>query len=79
MSGLIDPAESAFTIIPSDTENLPAITRGLYVGILGDVSVVTAAGDAVVFTDLAAGVIHPMRVRQVLASGTNAGELVGVY
>jgi len=79
MTGLIDPSESAFEITPSDSTNLAHITRGLYVGILGDVRVVTAAGDTVTFVDLAAGVIHPMRVRMVLASGTNAGELIGVY
>jgi hypothetical protein len=79
MTGLIDPAEGAFEIVPSDDTNLMYVTRGLYVGILGDVHVITAAGDNVTFVELAAGVVHPLRIRRVLASGTDAGELIGVY
>jgi len=79
MSGLIDPAEGAFEITPSDLVDLPQATRGLYVGVIGDVRVVTAAGDTVVFTDLSAGIIHPLRVRRVTLSGTTAANLIGVY
>jgi hypothetical protein len=76
---MIDPGERVFEITPSDSANLEHTTRGLYVGIIGDVHVVTAGGDDVTFVDLAAGVIHPLRIRQVMASGTNAGELLGIY
>ncbi len=76
---MIDPGEKAFEIIPSNSANLTQDTRGLYVGIIGDVHVVTVGGDDVIFVDMAAGVIHPLRIRQVVASGTNAGELIGIY
>jgi len=76
---MIDPGERAFDVTPSDSSNLPQITRGLYVGIIGDVHVIMAGGDDVTFTDMAAGVIHPLRVRQILVSGTNAGDLIGIY
>jgi hypothetical protein len=76
---MIDPGERAFLITPSDSANLTYATRGLYVGIIGDVHVITAGGDDVTFIDMAAGVIHPVRIRQILASGTNAGELIGIY
>jgi hypothetical protein len=76
---MIDPGERAFEITPSDSVNLTHVTRGLYVGIVGDVHVVTVGGDDVTFIDMAAGVIHPVRVRQVMASGTNAGEMIGIY
>jgi hypothetical protein len=79
MSGLIDPADSAFVITPSDTENLEQVTRGLYVGVAGDVRAVTAAGNTITFTALAAGIVHPLRIRQVTASGTTAESILGVY
>ena len=76
---MIDPGERAFEIIPSNSTNLSHVTRGLFVGIIGDVHVVTAGGDDVTFIDMAAGVIHPLRIRQILVSGTNASELIGIY
>jgi hypothetical protein len=79
MSGLIDPAEGAFEITPSDATNLAHVTRGLWVGTLGDIRLVTAAGDTVTLVAVAAGLVHPIRVRQVLVSGTTASDIVGIY
>ena len=78
MSGLIDPADGAFAITPSDTEDLEQVTRGLYVGVSGDVKVDMANGDAVTFVSLAAGVIHPLRVRRVYSTGTAATSILGI-
>jgi len=76
---MIDPIENAFDITPSNTENLTYTTRGIYVGTSGNLKVDTADGDTVTFVSLSAGVIHPMRVRRVYATGTTAGSIIGVY
>jgi hypothetical protein len=76
---MIDPAERGFYITISGTQTLEHATRGLYVGAQGSVNVVTAGGDSLIFTDLAGGVIHPLRIRQVVASGTTATNIIGVY
>jgi hypothetical protein len=77
---LTSPALKAFEITPSDTLNLPALTRGLYVGVSGDVKVTMAGNNGTVtFVNLAAGMIHPLRVEKVFANGTDATNIIGVY
>ena len=78
--GLDSPASHAFAITAHDTNDLSYTTRGLYVGVSGDVKVDTAGGEsAVVFTALAAGVLHPLRVTRVYDTDTDATNIVGVY
>ena len=77
--GLSSPADNAFAITPHDSNELAYTTRGLYVGVQGDVKVQMISGDTVTFVELAAGVIHPLRVKQVFNTGTAATNLVGVY
>lgn len=78
MSGLIDPADGAFDITPSDTENLTQATRGLYVGVSGDVKVDMVNGDTVTYISLAAGIVHPLRVRKVYSTDTSATNIIGI-
>lgn len=68
----------AIAVTKSDaTEYYPPIT--LYVGGTGNVAVVDALGGAsVIFTAVPAGTVLPVRVRQVLSTGTTATALVGV-
>lgn len=74
------PAASAVAITPSDSVDLETPTRGLYVGAAGNVKVdMVDNGTAIVFTGLAAGVIHPIRCKRVYSTGTSATGLVGVY
>ena len=79
MSGLIDPASAGFEITPSDSANLERNTRGLYVGVIGDVTVDMASGNTITFVALAAGIVHPLQVKRVYASGTDATDIIGVY
>jgi len=78
---LSQSAKGAFSITPADGADLAKVTRGLYVGVQGDVKVDMAndTDTAVVFTDLAAGVIHPLAVRRVYSTDTDATNIVGVY
>ena len=48
----------------------------LYVGGTGDVKVTTLDGDSVLFTALAAGVVHPILVKRVWSTGTDATGLL---
>lgn len=72
------PAISGETIVPDDQADLAYATRGLYVGLTGDVSLQTLAGDQIVLAGAQAGTIYPIRVRRVNASGTTASGLVGL-
>ena len=75
----MSPASSAFAITPSNTEDLVRVTRGIYVGVTGNVKVDMFSGDTVTFLGMSAGVIHPIRAKRVYATGTTATSIVGVY
>lgn len=74
-----DPVDNAFAITPDNDNDLDHVTRGIYVGVSGDLKVDLNSGDTAVFKDIAAGIIHPLRVKKVYATGTDATDIVGVY
>ena len=76
---MIDPIESGFSITPSNTVDLERTTRGIYVGIGGDLKVDLVSGDTVTFVGLSSGMIHPIRVRRVYATGTDVDNILGLY
>ncbi|AJE45422.1 spike base protein, RCAP_Rcc01079 family [Celeribacter indicus] len=79
-AGLTAPARNAFPVTASDTADLPHVTRGLYLGGGGSVTLLLAGDDSpVTFGNMAAGVVHPLRVKRVLASGLTASGLVGIF
>lgn len=78
-SSLESPARCAVAVIPSDTEALPRITRALYVGEGGSVSVEMVDGPVAVFRNLPAGALLPVRVSKVRATGTTAGAILGLW
>jgi len=73
-------AGSAEAITPDDNTDLTASTRGLYVGATGDVVVIFERDTvAVTLVGLVGGVVHPLRVRRVLATNTTATGIVGLF
>ena len=78
---LQNPAEGAFAITPNDSTDLTEPTRGICFAAAGDLKVDMLNGDTVTFTDgsLAAGAVHPLRVKKVYSTGTTATGIFGVY
>ncbi len=74
---LISPIGGGFAIIPSDVNDLESIARGIYVGGTGDLRVRMVNDDVVTWPALAAGIIHPMQIIRVYATGTTATGIVG--
>lgn len=72
------PAIDAFAVTPNDNVNLPQTVRALYIGVAGDISLVTAQGSTVSFTNLAGSMVLPVTTQRVRASGTTAGDIVGL-
>lgn len=73
-------ATKVVAVAPSDSTNLTnGATKGLYIGGAGNVSVTMADGNDVTFTALASGVIHPISVLKVKATGTTATSILAVY
>ena len=69
--GMESSVSHAFAVAPSDTGDLPQVTRALHVGGAGNLRAVMADGATVTFTALSAS-WHPVRVRRMLATDTTA-------
>lgn len=73
------PARRCFAIVPHATNDLPIVTKALYIGGAGDVMLRSIDGDQdVLFRNLSAGSILDVRVAAVRAAGTTATNLVGL-
>ena len=80
-SQLVGPYVYGFAVVASDVYDLPEITRAVYVGITGDVTVLfarDASETPITFKDWPAGKELPLRVKRVMATGTTATNIVGV-
>lgn len=69
----------AFAITPHNTNDLSKKTRGIFVGVAGDLKIDTSNGQTVTLKNLAAGVIHPISAKRVYLTGTAATDIVGFY
>lgn len=80
MQGMIvdTTKNDALAITKSDTTIFNPPVRGLYVGGLGDVAVVTQDGSAVTFTAVPAGTYIPIGLQKVMSTGTTATNIVGL-
>lgn len=74
----VNPVEHAFAITPDDDADLTAVTRGIWVGVGGDLAVIMQGGEEVTFTGIADGTLLPIRVSRVLET-SSADFLVGLY
>ena len=77
-SSLTSPAAGAFAVVPHDTDPVPNVTRAIYVGLGGALSVEMQWGGTVTFVNVPDGSLLPLRVRRVLTSST-AASLIGLY
>jgi len=71
--------EAGYAVTPGDDNDQPHPGSGLYVGVSGDVKVDMWNGDTFTFVNLAAGIIHSIKVRRIYATGTDATDIVITY
>lgn len=76
--GLSAPIIGAFSVSPNDSQDLAQMTRALYVGVTGDLSVVMKSGEAVTLVNVQAGTMLPFRLQRINQTGTSAQDLVGL-
>ena len=70
-------AHGAKTVTPSDSTVIE-ITRGVFVGTAGDLTVTMADGHDAVFVNIASGAIVPIQVSKVKAA-TTASNILALY
>lgn len=63
------PASNAAASIRSDTVDLDFVTDGIYVGVAGDLKVTMDGGQTVVFQNVPAGSVLPIRVSRIWLTG----------
>ena len=73
------PCTSWRLVSPSDSANLPAGCRGIYVGGAGAVALVGDNDVAVTFTAVPVGTFMPCAAKRVNATGTVATPLIALY
>ena len=74
---LTTPPSSAASVTPSDTADLPFITRAIYVGTAGDVRVLTRNGQDVTYRNITGTKV--LRVARIFATGTSANDIVAEW
>jgi hypothetical protein len=79
-SGLDSPASGAAAVTPSNSTDLSTFSRGLYIGGAGNITVDMVGGQTgVLFSNLVAGSVYPLRVSRVYATGTTATGIVALW
>ena len=76
---LLSPANHAADVTPSDSAELAYVSKRLWVGGAGNVTIVTAGGETVEYASVPAGTYLNVRARQVNATGTTATNIVAEY
>lgn len=72
------PALGASEVTPSDSVDLSAVAKALWVGSFGDVRLVTHDGATVTFENVPSGTVLPVSCNRVLATGTTATGIVAL-
>ena len=73
------PADYAVAVTPNDSTDLARTPRAVYVGGAGNLNVDMSDGTTILFANLTAGTILPVRVKRVRATSTTATSLVALY
>ena len=76
--GVDGPYRHAAAITAHDTNEIANVTRGIYVGVSGDVKVTTVDGDTVTFKAVPVGVL-PVRAKIVFNTGTTATNMLALW
>jgi hypothetical protein len=76
---LTGPYTNAVAVTPSDSADLTTVTRALYVGAAGDVTLVDQASNTTLFKAVPTGTVLPVRATRVKATGTTATQIVALW
>lgn len=79
-TGLDSPARHSPVITPSDTDDIGTSgSRGIYVGVGGDITLDTFFDTQILYKNVPTGFILPVVTKRVRATGTTATNLVAMY
>ena len=73
------PGRHHFAITPNDTTEETNAFRGLYVGVGGDVVILSVGGEVVTYKGVPTGFVIPIQGARVNATNTTATNMVGIW
>ncbi len=76
-TSLTAPPSSAANITPSDSVDLPFVSRAIYIGTGGDLRVLTRDGHDVTYKNITGTKV--LRVARVFATGTTATDMIAEW
>lgn len=76
---LLGPIENGFSVTPADGSDQPQVSRAIWVGGAGNLSVVTRGGDTITLVGVPAGTMLPIRATRIRSTGTTATNIVALY
>lgn len=71
------PGLDGFAVTPSDSVNFNIAARSLYIGVTGDVVLITPAGTVLTFKSVAVGILPIMCIR-INSTNTTATNIIGI-
>ena len=71
-------ARRLVAIAPHDTNDLAYVTKAVYIGTGGTVSIIAADDTAAVSLTVQDGAVLPIRAKRIRATGTTATGIVGM-
>lgn len=77
-----DPATNGVAVTPNDSTDLSNVTRGVYIGVGGNLQVTLedmADGASITLSNVAGGIILPLRAKRIWATSTTATGIVGLW
>jgi len=72
------PGMDGFAVTPSDSTNFNVVARALYIGVSGNVVVVTPSNTTLTFVGVQAGQILPVMAGRVNNTNTTATNIIGL-
>ena len=74
----VGPCRRAAAVAPADGTDLGNVTRALYIGVTGDVVIITQGGDTVTLKAVPVGLLSIAAAR-VKATGTTATNIIALW
>lgn len=69
----------AVAVTPSDSADLASVTKGVWVGGVGNLKVTMFGGEDVVITAVPAGTYLPIAVKRIWSTSTTASNIVALW
>ena len=73
------PARNLEVVTKSDTTKLFRVSRALWIGTAGNISVLTAGGQTITISNIQNGTLLPIQVQRVNSTSTTASDMVSFY